>query len=153
MLGADADEVVFIQNSTTGINTVLRNLDFSDGDVILDFNTIYGACHKTVESIGEQRPVKPQQVILTHPAHEDEVVDAFMAAVDQTRQGGQTARLAMFDTVLTWPGLGFPWERLVRVCRELGILSLVDAAHGVGHIDMSIVASVQPDFLVSNCYK
>lgn len=62
----------------------------------------------------------------------------------------------MFDTVLTWPGgSGFFWERLVRV--SAGTLGLSEFSRcgtwSVGHIAMSVVASVQPGLMVSNCYK
>src|SRR3989337_613468 len=37
LLGASVDEVVLIPNATTGVNTVLRNLHFEKGDVIVYF--------------------------------------------------------------------------------------------------------------------
>jgi selenocysteine lyase/cysteine desulfurase len=48
------------------------------------------------------------------------------------RKEGKRVRLVMFDTVLTFPGVRMPWERLVEVCREMGVLSLIDGAHGIG---------------------
>jgi selenocysteine lyase/cysteine desulfurase len=48
------------------------------------------------------------------------------------RGEGGRVRLAMFDTVLTFPGVRLPWERLVELCREMGVLSLIDGAHGIG---------------------
>ncbi|KAG5991346.1 hypothetical protein E4U54_003899, partial [Claviceps lovelessii] len=40
----------------------------------------------------------------------------------------------------------------VRACRELGVLSLVDGAQGVGMVRLDLAAA-DPDFFVSNCYK
>jgi hercynylcysteine S-oxide lyase len=59
----------------------------------------------------------------------------------------------MFDAVLTFPGVRFPWEALVEACESLQILSLVDGAHGIGHIDLTDLGRVDPDFFTSNCYK
>ena len=55
-INAPVETVVFVPNATTGVNTVLRNLVFSPGDVIIYCSTIYGACHKTVEYIVETTP-------------------------------------------------------------------------------------------------
>jgi selenocysteine lyase/cysteine desulfurase len=46
-----------------------------------------------------------------------------------------------------------PWETLVQACKEMNILSLIDGAHGIGHIDLSHLGEVDPDFFVSNCHK
>ncbi|KAI0477721.1 aminotransferase family protein-like protein [Xylariaceae sp. FL0804] len=160
LLGLDvdadgADEVVFVPNALTGINTALRNLAYEEGDVIVYFSTIYDACRKTIQSLEETTPVRGLAVDLsTYPdVEDDEVVDRFCAAILQVRMQGRRARLALFDTVLAFPGVRFPWEALVETCRRQGILSCVDGAHGVGHIDLSHVARLSPDFFISNCYK
>ena len=59
----------------------------------------------------------------------------------------------LIDTVLTFPGARMPWEALVQACKDMGILSLIDGAHGIGHIDLSHLGEVGPDFFVSNCHK
>ena len=153
LLGADTDEVVFIPNATTGVNTVLRNLDFNQDDVILCFRSIYGACLKTIQSIGETNQVAAHVIDITYPLEDDEVLRSFEDSVRELQSLGKTVKLAMFDTVLTFPGVRFPWERLVAICQKLGIRSFIDAAHGLGHIDLTNLARVGPDFLVTNCYK
>jgi len=155
LLGAHVGEVVLLANATTGVNTVLHNLSFTLGDVVLCFDSVYPACFKTVQALGETRGVgvKVLDTEAAAPLEDDDVVELFRSGVQAVRREGKTPRLGIFDTVSSLPGIRVPWERLVAVCREEGILSLVDAAHGVGHIDMRQVGEVSPDFLVSNCHK
>lgn len=155
LLGADPREVVLIPNATTGTNTVLRNLKWQERDLIFYFSTIYDACEKTVESVREMLGVQ----VLTHcqvlefPINEEVELQKFREFVRSAKARGINVKLAIFDTVLTFPGVRMPWEDLVRICKELGVLSLIDGAHGIGHIDLTHLGSVSPDFFVSNCHK
>lgn len=153
LLGAPVNDVVFVPNATTGINTVLRNLKWEEGDVIVHFSTIYGACEKTIANLGEMTPLVPRSILLEYPIEDEEIVRRFRETVGKLRDKGGNVRIAMFDTVLTFPGARMPWEELVKTCKELGVLSLIDGAHGIGHIDLTHLGSVSPDFFVSNCHK
>ncbi|TVY55757.1 Hercynylcysteine sulfoxide lyase [Lachnellula cervina] len=153
LLGVPVDEVVFVPNATTGINTVLRNLKWEEGDVIVHFSTIYGACEKTIASIGEMTPLVPRSILLEYPVEDADILRSFREVVKKVRDEGGNVKIAMFDTVLTFPGARMPWEELVNACKELGVLSLIDGAHGIGHIDLTHLGSVSPDFFVSNCHK
>jgi len=62
--------------------------------------------------------------------------------IESVQNEGKKVKLAMFDTVLTFPGARMPWEELVGVCKEAGVLSLIDGAHGVGHIDLQHLGEV-----------
>lgn len=123
LLGADVDEVVFIPNATTGINTVLRNIDFKDGDVVIHFNTIHGACLKTLQSVAERIGITLCSVDLTYPIEDNEILDKFETMVSSVQALGQSVKMAIFDTVLKFPGVRFPWEALVKSCRKFGILT------------------------------
>ncbi|KAL8672848.1 MAG: hypothetical protein Q9168_002724 [Polycauliona sp. 1 TL-2023] len=151
-LDVDAGECVFLPNATTGVNTVLRSLIFEKGDVIVYFSTIYGACEKTVDYLKETTPVESVNIPLRYPLRDDEVVTKLQDKIKALKGEGRRARVAIFDTVSSLPGVRVPWERLVEACREEGTLSLVDAAHGIGHIQLNL-GQVQPDFFVSNCHK
>jgi selenocysteine lyase/cysteine desulfurase len=153
LLGVPMDEVVFMPNATTGINTVLRNLKFEEGDVIVHFSTIYDACENTIASIGEMSPLRPANITLQYPIEDDEIVRRLKERVLQERKEGRNVKVAMFDTVLTFPGVRMPWEDLTAACKELGVLSLIDGAHGIGHIDLTHLGKVGPDFFVSNPHK
>jgi selenocysteine lyase/cysteine desulfurase len=153
LLGANTDEVVFVPNATTGVNTVLRNIKFDEGDVILYPSSIYPACMKTIWSIQEKVKVETRQVDVRYPVEDEELVDAFRRAIEGVKMEGKTARLAIFDTIVSGPGVVVPWESLTALCKDQGVLSLIDGAHGIGHLDLTHVGDVSPDFLVTNCHK
>ncbi len=153
LLGAQPGEVVFVPNATTGVNTVLRNIPFAENEVIIHFSSIYRACSKTLQSLSEICPIVSHQVNITYPIADEDIVAQFCSAIKKVKASGKRPKLAMFDTVLTFPGVRFPWETLVSVCKDNGVLSFVDAAHGIGHIDLTHLGRISPDFVISNCYK
>ena len=145
-------DVVLVKNTTTAVNVVLRSLRFVQGDVILHLSTVYGANAKTIEYLKETTPVDSVNLDMQYPISDDEVVDRFCASAKEIIRSGRRPRLAIFDTISSMPGVRVPWEGLIEQCSNLGILSFVDGAHGVGHIDLDL-RNHQPDFFVSNLHK
>ncbi|KAL2008627.1 hypothetical protein VTN00DRAFT_6821 [Thermoascus crustaceus] len=152
LLHVPTEECVFVKNATTGVNTVLRNLLFKEGDVIVYFATVYGAIEKTIVSLSEMTPVRGLKVEYRYPISDDELVRRFEETVTKAKADGLNVRVAVFDTVVSNPGIRFPFEELVRVCKEQGVLSLIDGAHGIGQIPLDL-GKLQPDFFTSNCHK
>lgn len=152
-LKISSEEVVFTPNASTGINVVLRSLQYEKGDVIVYFSTIYGACEKTVEYLCESTSVEGEKIALKYPMTNDNVVKKFEKTLVGLQSEGKKAKVAIFDIVSSLPGVLVPWERLVQSCKNHNVLSLVDGAHGIGHIPLEHLGEVNPDFLVSNCHK
>jgi isopenicillin-N epimerase len=50
-VGADAQDLVFVPNATTGVNSVLRSLTFSPEDQILTTNHEYNACRNALDFV------------------------------------------------------------------------------------------------------
>src|SRR2546427_7753182 len=50
-LGADAAELVFVPNATSGVNSVLRSLRFKRGDELLVTNHEYNACRNALDFV------------------------------------------------------------------------------------------------------
>ncbi len=152
-LDIPVDEVVFVPNATTAINVVLQNLTFDKGELVLHMSTLYGSIAKMLEYMHETRGVESVNVAVEYPVEDDALVSRFQKTIQDVKlHKSQKVKVAIFDTISSLPGVRVPWERLVEVCRQEGVLSLVDGAHGVGHIDLGL-SKVQPDFFTSNCHK
>ncbi|CAM1505922.1 Fc.00g115590.m01.CDS01 [Cosmosporella sp. VM-42] len=147
---ADVDEVVVVPNATIGLNTILRNLQFRSGDLIAYVQGTYGAIEKTVHYLVETTLVQSICIPFDPIADgDDKLLQAFRTVL-QENQG--RVRVAIFDTVMSMPGLKMPFERLTRVCEEFQALSVIDGAHGIGLIDLDLT-KLNADFLVTNCHK
>ncbi|MCJ1282202.1 hypothetical protein MMC26_001525 [Xylographa opegraphella] len=155
LLNVPVEEVVFVPNATTGINTVLRGMKFENGDLIVHFETVYGAIEKTVDYIVETTMVESEAIGARWPIEDDTLVQRFEESIVKlNREGGgrRKVRLAIFDTIVSMPGVRVPFERLIAKCKELDVLSMVDGAHGIGHIPLDL-GTLKPDFFVSNLHK
>lgn len=145
-------DLVLIKNATTAVHTVLHNLEFQRGDVIVYFDTVYGAIDRMLVSMVEHTPVQTRKVSFRFPLSVQELVDRFVRVVREARAERLNVRVAVLETVISMPGVRFPFEEVVEVCRQLGVLSLVDGAHGVGQLPLDLGA-LKPDFFTSNCHK
>ena len=77
---------------------------------------------------------------------------ALLRTVRATEADGLEIYACVFETITSVPAARFPFETITQLCREKRILSVIDGAHGVGQIPIDL-ASLDPDFFVSNCHK
>ena len=156
LVNAPLETIVFVQNATVGVNTVFRNLKWSDDgkDVVLTFSTVYEACGKTVDCVVDYNDglVTSEEIELAYPIEDKDIIDKFRDTVREIEHRGKRVKACMFDVVSSRPGVPFPWHDMVQACRELGVLSVVDGAQGIGMVPLDLSAA-DPDFFVSNCHK
>jgi selenocysteine lyase/cysteine desulfurase len=154
LLNAPDSECVFVPNATTGVNTVLRNLVYAPGDVIIYFATIYSACEKSVQYVVETTAVESHRIAFQHPVSDSWLIETLCSTIQGIRQKGKNPCLAIFDTVVSMPGVRMPFEKLAGVCKDQGVLSLVDGAHGAGMLGSELdLGKLGADFFVTNCHK
>ncbi|KAH6676186.1 lolT-1 [Verticillium dahliae] len=155
-LNAPVETLILAANATTALNIIIRNFIWADDgkDEVISFSTIYGSCEKTVEYLVDTNPgrLSSRTILLTYPLEDDTIVDLFRAAVEKSRSEGKRPRVAIYDVVTSQPGVRFPFEAVTKACRELGVVSLVDGAQGIGMVPIDLTA-LDADYFLSNCHK
>ena len=146
-LNADPNGMAFVNNATTGVNTVLSSLDINESDEVLVTDTTYQACKNAVDYHASAKGFSVNVVKIGVPiSSKKEVIDAFVGQVT-----GNT-RLALIDTVASPTGIMTPFAELVDVLNHMGVDTLLDAAHGPGLIPLDI-AKLNASFVTGNCHK
>ncbi len=146
-VGADADELVYVPNATTGLNIVARSLPLQAGDEVLATDHEYGALDRTWRFLCAKRGARYIRQPVPLPVESaEQVVEAVWAGVTPRTR-------ALFISHITSPtAIIFPVAGLVERAREAGLITIVDGAHTPGQIPLDL-KTLGADFYSGNCHK
>ena len=146
-LGAREPDLVFVENATTGVNAVLRSIDFRPGDEIVVTDLAYGAIAMGAAHAAS-RAGASVRTVETPPADRGAgaIADAIVAAV------GPRTRLAIVDHVTSESALVLPLQEIAARVRAKGALVLADGAHALGMLPLQI-ESLGVDWYTGNLHK
>ena len=146
-MGAQPDDLVFVDNATTGANAVLRSLPLGPGDEILVTDLGYGGVTNAATFAARQHGAVVRTVVMPWPVRSaGELVDAWVAAL------GPRTRLAIVDHITSQSALIMPLAEIAAACRARGVAVLADGAHAPGAIPLDIPA-LGVDWYVANLHK
>ncbi|MHB1683254.1 MAG: aminotransferase class V-fold PLP-dependent enzyme [Bacilli bacterium] len=144
LIGASMEEIVFVSNTTHGINEVAFTLDFQVGDEV-----IISSLEHSSNTLPWMRLAKMSGL----------VVKEFIAEPDGTLDISRLqlllssrTRLVSITFVSNVTGAVTPVEEIGRICKERNIMYLVDAAQAVPHRKID-VKKIGCDFLVFSGHK
>lgn len=146
-LGTDPEGLAFVNNATTGVNTVLASLPLGSGDELVVTNHEYPACRNALDATATRVGATVKVAEIPFPlASAEEIVEAILSMVTPK------TRLVLLDHVTSQTGLVLPVGPLVRELENRNIPVLIDGAHAPGMIDLNI-DDLGASFYTGNCHK
>lgn len=121
-VGAQGRDLVFVDNTTTGVNAVLRMRPWEPGDELLIADHAYGAVAHAARYATRERGAHVRTITLTPPFSAASIADAFEAGVTSR------TRLAIVDHISAESALVLPLAEIAARLRARGVLVLADGA-------------------------
>jgi len=146
-IGCDGDDLFFIPNATTAVNTIIRSLDLGPGDEVLSTNHEYGSLIRAWEWVAKEKGFHfiQHEFPLPLKTHEDFIEDFWESVTANTR-------IIFVSHITSSTGLIFPAEKICSRARKDGILTIIDGAHVPGQLALDITA-MDPDVYTGACHK
>ncbi|TYB48049.1 aminotransferase class V-fold PLP-dependent enzyme [Actinomadura chibensis] len=139
LIGARADEIAYVENATRAWDLAFYAIPFTEGDRILTTTSEYSsnaiAYHQVASAKGASVEVVPDDSDGTIS------LDALQAELAKG-----DVRLVSLNHIPTHNGLVNPAAEVGRLCREHGVLFLLDACQSVGQLTVD-VAEIGCDML------
>jgi isopenicillin-N epimerase len=146
-VGAERENLVFVANATSGVNTVLRSLSFEPGDELLVTDHEYNACRNALEFVAGRSRAKVVVARLPFPFESPgQLVEAIACQVTSR------TRLALIDHITSQTAVILPIAEIVGQLAGRGVDTLVDGAHGPGMVPLNL-EKLGAAYYTGNCHK
>jgi isopenicillin-N epimerase len=149
LVGAGRDDLVFVTNTTTGLNAVARSLalELAPGDEVLTSDHEYGACDRLWQLACERAGARLVRVPVPLPLPD-------RAALVELLWSGVTdaTRVLTLSHMTSTTAVVLPAPELCARARRRGILTVIDGAHVPGHLPLDL-AALGADVYVGNAHK
>jgi selenocysteine lyase/cysteine desulfurase len=153
-VNADEADLVLVENTSSGMNSIIRSLPFQSGDGVLVLDTAYDMVVNTLAYVAKRYDLQVLTATTVFP-----VVDetSFTGPLAQTIASAPTGfiKVCIFSHITSLPAVIVPIELLAAQCKAIGAAVVIDGAHAVGQIsvDITALAAVGVDFYVANGHK
>jgi isopenicillin-N epimerase len=147
-VGADPQDLVFVENATAAMNVVANSLRLEHNDQVLLTDHEYGAVHRIWQR-ATLRAGSDQPVIAALPDRiesADQLVDRLLDAFTPR------TRLLVISHITSPTAITMPIETIVRRAHQRGVLVCVDGPHAPAQIPLDLSA-LGCDFYCASLHK
>ncbi len=118
-INCDFDDLVFVNNATTGVNTILKSYNFKQGDEILITNQIYPACRNAVNFVARSKSLSVNEVKINLPVKDkSQIISSIASAITPK------TKLALIDHISSIPGIIFPVKEITEILHSMMLMFL-----------------------------
>jgi isopenicillin-N epimerase len=144
--GADPDEIAITRNASESLQIAQDGIDLKPGDEILTTHQDYPRMLTTWDQRQRREKIKVTRIQFPVPTTQDDLYQRLEHAITP-----QTKVLHICH-VTNITGQLFPVQRLCRMARQRGIISIVDAAHSVAHFPFKL-GELECDYAGTSLHK
>jgi isopenicillin-N epimerase len=146
-VGADADDLIFVDNATYGMNIVAASIELQAGDEVLVTDHEYGAVLRIWRRACKQAAAQLVVRKLGRP-----FVSADETAADFLKGVNDKTKLIVVSHVTSPTALTLPVQQICRGARQRGVPVCVDGPHAIAMTPLNI-RKLDCDYYAASCHK
>jgi selenocysteine lyase/cysteine desulfurase len=132
-MGAETDEICIARNTSEANNIVVGGLDLNPGDEVVLWDQNHPSNGQAWDVRAQRRGFTVKRVATpTEPTSPDDLMKPFVDAFTSN------TKVFAASHVSNTSGFGLPIRELSRICRERGIVTLVDGAQTFGALALDL---------------
>jgi selenocysteine lyase/cysteine desulfurase len=144
--GCDPEEIAVTRNSSEALQIAQNGIDLEPGDEVLTTEQDYGRMLTTWDQRVRREGIKVTRINFPVPTTQDDLYRRFESAITPR------TKVLHFCHITNLTGQLFPVQRLARMARERGILTIVDGAHAVAHFPFKL-RDLEMDYYGTSLHK
>ncbi|HYU77814.1 MAG TPA: aminotransferase class V-fold PLP-dependent enzyme [Vicinamibacterales bacterium] len=144
--GCDMEEIAVTRNSSEALQIAQNGIDLKAGDEVLTTEQDYGRMLTTWDQRMRREKIKVTQINFPVPTTQDDLYQRFDKAITP-----QT-KVLHFCHITNLTGQLFPVQRLARLARQRGLLTIVDGAHAAAHFPFKL-RDLEMDYYGTSLHK
>lgn len=141
-LNAGSERLHFVPTVRLGITSVARSLSLGPGDEVMTSSHEYPVLLGLWRELARRRGFVLRELEI--PSTHDELLASWTFS--------PATRVLYFSHVTPLTALLLPVEELCRRARQAGVATVIDGAHGFGHVEVDL-ARMRPDYYVGCLHK
>lgn len=147
-LGTAAEQLVFVENATQGMNVVAHSLPLAANDEVLLTDHEYGAVLRIWQrATARVGAAAPRIVRLPQPLHDvQEIVDSIVQALTPR------TRLVVVSHITSATAVILPVKEITHALRMRGVRVCIDGPHAPAQVPLNL-DTLGADYYVASCHK
>uniref|UniRef100_A0ABM0N1H3 Uncharacterized aminotransferase C660.12c-like n=1 Tax=Saccoglossus kowalevskii TaxID=10224 RepID=A0ABM0N1H3_SACKO len=150
-VGANIENMVFVENTTTGINTVLKAMKFKKGESILINNLTHEAVSNTVVDVCDNPDLETTVVKLEIKLpirSKEEIIQQYSDVLEDN----PSVKVAVVDHITSSSAMVMPIKELIEVCKSKDVQVVIDGAQAIGQLQFNL-GELGADYYIGNLHK
>lgn len=144
--GCDMDELAITRNASEALQIAQNGIDLEPGDEVVTTEQDYGRMLTTWDQRERRNKIKVTRLNFPVPTTGDDLYQRFERAISPR------TKVLHFCHITNLTGQLFPVQRLARMARQRGLLTVVDGAHAVAQFPFQI-RDLECDYYGTSLHK